>query len=80
MVRVFCNICKEEICKYEMDFNSTGAIEIKVNYPGKEVTELTDALTGKKYTKEIEINDQETAFICNDCAKKIALKLIEDNC
>jgi len=43
-----CDICNKEICKYELDYNSTGAVNI------------------------------HNKNICYDCAKKIAIILIED--
>jgi len=48
---IFCQLCATQICKYELDLTSSGAVIIE--------------------EKEI--------CICNDCAKAIATKLIEDN-
>lgn len=78
MSRIFCSLCKQQICKYEMDFNSTGAVEIEVDIVGIKETKFNDCFFAGQETIEREkTHSLERLSICNDCAKKIAIKLIE---
>jgi len=52
-MEVYCFICGDTICKYELDFNSTGAIAVTIK--------------------------SNVFKICNECAKLIAKRLIDDS-
>jgi len=80
MVNCYCDVCRGFVCKYELDFSQTGAIRLEMDFPGTEEIRIIDVVTKQEIITRNETHDNKEVIICNSCAKKISIKLIEENC
>jgi len=61
---IYCDLCKQQICKYKADFKVSGGIYIQ---------RFIDVVAG-----EHSIVDEVGFDVCSDCAKEITIEHLED--